>query len=386
MSALAGALSAAALGFAAEPASAAYAAKVKTGTLTVTGDAASDKLALRLAPGSPGTLQVDVGDDGTAEFSFDRSTFTRIVVDAGRGDDQVRIDSTGGVFTDELVTLSGGPGADTLLGGFGDEALVGGAGNDVLDGGPGADQVLMGDGDDRISWDPGDGSDVVDGQKGVDRLDFNGANVGETIGISAAAGGHVRFTRDIATIVTDLDNVEAVAYRALGGADTVNVNDLAGTDAKTVAVDLQLFGTGDGQADRVIVGGTGGADQLDASSTGGGLALSGLAAQVTVSGDETALDAVAVALDSADTARYLGSAANDTIALADIATAASVYETGSPRLDVTGGKLVVLGNAGADTIGGTGNLAAFTALTIDGGDDGDTLLGSHGVETLLGGN
>ncbi|HSL63145.1 MAG TPA: hypothetical protein VK874_00685, partial [Gaiellaceae bacterium] len=136
LGALAGVLSAAAL-VGAEPASAAFAAKVKTGTLTITGDGASDKLALRLAPGVPGTLQVDVGDDGTAEFSFDRSTFTRIVVDAGRGDDQVRIDSTSGVFTDELVTLNGGPGADTLLGGFGDDTLNGGAGNDVLDGGSG---------------------------------------------------------------------------------------------------------------------------------------------------------------------------------------------------------------------------------------------------------
>ena len=41
---------------------------------------ASDKLALRLSPGDPGTLQLDAGEDGTVDFSFDRSTFTSIDV------------------------------------------------------------------------------------------------------------------------------------------------------------------------------------------------------------------------------------------------------------------------------------------------------------------
>ena len=41
-------------------------------TLTITGTAASDKLALRLRAGHPGTLQVDVGDDSTADFQVRR--------------------------------------------------------------------------------------------------------------------------------------------------------------------------------------------------------------------------------------------------------------------------------------------------------------------------
>ena len=73
---LAGGLAAAALGFSPDLAHAAYSARVETGTLTLKGNAASDKLVLRLAPGAPGTLQADVGADGTADFSFDRSTFT----------------------------------------------------------------------------------------------------------------------------------------------------------------------------------------------------------------------------------------------------------------------------------------------------------------------
>ena len=61
----------------------------------VKGNGASDKLALRPA-GRARTLQVDVGEDGTADFSFDRSTFTAIDVEAGGGDDEVRIDQSGG--------------------------------------------------------------------------------------------------------------------------------------------------------------------------------------------------------------------------------------------------------------------------------------------------
>src|SRR4051794_38421474 len=44
---------AATLSFGAHPASAAYTAKVQTGTLKVTGDEASDKLVLRIQGGSP---------------------------------------------------------------------------------------------------------------------------------------------------------------------------------------------------------------------------------------------------------------------------------------------------------------------------------------------
>ena len=86
------ALGAAVLAFSAGPAAAAYTAQVQDGTLDIVGDNASDKLALLLAPGAPGTLQLDVGEDGTADFSFDRSTFTAIDVQAGGGDDEVVVD------------------------------------------------------------------------------------------------------------------------------------------------------------------------------------------------------------------------------------------------------------------------------------------------------
>src|SRR5207237_10334434 len=71
-------------------------ASVSQDTLTVTGTEHADNIALLLAPGAPGTLQVDFGDDGSPEFSFDRSTFSRINVFAGNGKDHVRINQVNG--------------------------------------------------------------------------------------------------------------------------------------------------------------------------------------------------------------------------------------------------------------------------------------------------
>ena len=91
-----GASVAALLGFSAAPALASYTAAVQSQTLQIRGDGASDKLALRLSPTDPNTLQVDVGDDGTIDFGFDRSTFTAINVQAGGGNDEVRVDDSSG--------------------------------------------------------------------------------------------------------------------------------------------------------------------------------------------------------------------------------------------------------------------------------------------------
>src|SRR4051812_28029436 len=303
LSALAGGMVAASLALGATPAFAAYTANVQNGTLKVTGDGASDKLALRLNGPAPNTLQVDVGEDGTTDFSFDRTTFTAIDVLADGGDDEIRVDQSGGTFTDETVTMNGGAGDDTLIGGAGADVMLGGAGEDFADGNIGADKASLGAGNDRFQWDPGDGSDVVDGQGGSDLLDFNGSNIGENIDVSAN-GDRVRFTRNVAAITMDLDGIERVSFRALGGADTVTVNDLAGTSTKTVDVDLNATGGGgDGAADTVIARGTDTDDQISFTSPDGRPVVNGIGAQTRVTGGENTLDnLVAQGLDGADTA------------------------------------------------------------------------------------
>ena len=102
----------------------------------------------------------------------------------------------------------------------------------------------------RFQWDPGDGSDTIEGETGTDTLRFNGSAIGELFDVSAN-GGRVRFTRNIATIALDLDDVERATVNALGGTDVVTVNDLAGTDLKTVEANLAATiggGAGDGTA------------------------------------------------------------------------------------------------------------------------------------------
>ena len=95
----------------------------------------------------------------------------------------------------------------------------------------------MGAGDDTFVWNPGDGSDIVEGQAGTDTMQFNGANINEKIDLSAN-GGRARFTRDVANITMDLNDVESINFNALGGADTITVNDLTGTDVTEVNLDL----------------------------------------------------------------------------------------------------------------------------------------------------
>jgi hypothetical protein len=301
---------------------------LENGVLTVTGTNASDNIALRLQAGQPGTLQVDLGDDGSADFSFARAAVAKIALDGGNSGDRLRIDESNGVFGDTIPTtinggngndelfggtgaetllggngndllvgggagtLSGGNGDDTVAGGPGAETLLGGNGNDSIDGNKGNDVAFMGNGNDTFVWDPGDGSDTIEGQNGEDTMVFNGAGVAEKVDLSAK-GDHLKFFRDVANVTMDTHGVEQVDFNALGGVDLVTVNDLTGTDVNEVNVDLAgtLGGNaGDGAADRVVVNGTDGDDTINVSGDTAGVKVSGLAATVGVLHSEAAND------------------------------------------------------------------------------------------------
>jgi hypothetical protein len=259
-------------------------AGVSNGTLTITGSQAPDKVTLRLsADGSQ--LQVDVGDDGSADAAFELGTFTAIDVEAGNGDDTVRIDEVHGNFTKAKATrIDGQNGDDTLIGGSGNELFFGGRGNDVVDGNGGADTASLGAGNDTFVWDPGDGSDVVRGGGGTDTLVFTGSNDDEVIGVSADAG-RVAVTRDVGNVVMDLDAVETIRLRTLLGNEQVTIGDLTGTDLASVDVDLAAVRGGttpDNQKDFVTVTGTAGNDTVAVSASGGAVTVDGLAAAVRV--------------------------------------------------------------------------------------------------------
>lgn len=272
-------------------------AQVQGSTLVVTGDNTPDRIALRLEAGVPTNLQVDIGDDGTADATFDRGTFTAIQVRTRRGNDMVRIDDANGPFTDtELTTIDGGRDDDILIGGRGNEVFLGGDGHDIVDGNQGTDLGVLGAGDDTFIWDPGDGNDVIEGQRGYDTMDFRGSGGNERFDASAN-GSRLRFFRDLGNIVMDTDGVERVNLSALGGTDTATINDLRGTDVRYVSVDLSgALGaaTGDGQADAVVVNATPGDDDVSVRPNNGRVVVRGLQPKVVISNSEAANDSLAL--------------------------------------------------------------------------------------------
>ena len=58
----------------------------------------------------------------------------------------------------------------------------------------------------------------------------------------SANGGRVRLFRDVGNVTMDLNGVEHIQLNALGGADTITVNDLTGTGVTQVAIDLRRLG------------------------------------------------------------------------------------------------------------------------------------------------
>ena len=129
------------------------------------------------------------------------------------------------------LTIDGGAGDDTLLGSQGADTILGGDGDDFVFGDNGNDVALLGAGDDVFQWDPGDGNDTIEGQDGIDLMLFFGSNASENINI-VANGGRALFLRDVANVTMDLNDVERIEFRALGGADNIMVGDLSGTDVE----------------------------------------------------------------------------------------------------------------------------------------------------------
>jgi Ca2+-binding RTX toxin-like protein len=278
--------------FAAAPAQGAP-PKLTNGVLTITGTNGRDEIALRLKAGRQGILQVDVGDNGSADFTFRRKRIRKIVVNARGGADAIRINEANGAFTNTIPTrIRGEDGRDTLLGGSGAETLGGGNGNDVIDGNGGDDLAFLGVGNDAFVWDPGDGSDVVEGQDGSDTMRFNGAAGGEQVDLSAN-GSRLRLFRTQGEISMDTAGVEGVDFNALGETDLVTVNDLTGTDVD--AVNIELAGTlggatGDDAADHIVVSGTDGVDTVFIEGDADELTVIGLAAAVQIFRSEFAND------------------------------------------------------------------------------------------------
>jgi Ca2+-binding RTX toxin-like protein len=346
-----------------------------------TGDGQADTV---IVNGTNGADSVNVIGSGATFVVSGLPTFVAVKGSEGSNDSLV-LNTLGGddtVHTQSLpasvvrLTIDGGTGNDVLVGGAGNDLLIGGDGNDFIDGGQGNDTALMGAGDDTFLWVPGDGSDIVEGQGGSDTMEFDGSNANEQFDVSAN-GGRVRLTRDVANIVMDLNGVEEIDLTTLGGADTVSVGDLTGTDLTRFNLDLSggaSTGTGDGQADSVIVNGTNGADTISVAGSQSVITVSGLAATVQIAGIDASSDQLTV--------NALGG---------DDRIDASALPASAIGLILNGGdgNDVLVGSQGDDTInGGRGNDTALMGAGDDTfvwnpGDGSDTVEGQGGTDTML---
>jgi Ca2+-binding RTX toxin-like protein len=263
-------------------------------------------------------------------------TDENLVLNANGGQDSFT--ATGNLATLIKITVDGGAANDTIIGSNGADLLIGGDGNDFVDGNQGNDVAQLGADDDTFQWDPGDGSDIVEGQAGNDTMLFNGSGIAEIMDVSAN-GTRVRFTRDIGSIVMDVNEVEFITARMLGGVDKLTVNDLSGTGLLNVTADLRVAGGEDGSADNVVVNATGADDVATVVGDATGLQVDGLPAQISVLGG------------------------------------------GVPPND----RLTILASTGEDVLDASLVAAGAVLLTLDGGAGDDVLIGGAGDDTLLGG-
>ena len=334
-----------------------------------------------------------------APFAVDMGTTEKLLLNANGGDD--RFSATGNLAALVAITVDGGAGNETLLGSNGIDLLIGGTGNDFVDGQQGNDVAFLGAGDDAFQWDPGDGSDIVEGQDGADDMLFNGSN-GAEIFEASAVGSRVRFTRNLANIVMDLDDVEQIDLNALGSADTVVVNDLSGTEVTRIETDLAAAiggAGGDLQADNVVVAATNGDDVAVTAAQGSSLELQGLPVTIGVTGVEPGADRLTVkALNGADVVDASGIAAASMLLTVEAGDGDDVVigGDGDDLLKGEDGDDVLIGGPGFDTLdGGAGEnvlidgenlvaglaagtewLAAHTRL------DGDKTVMSHGERSF----
>jgi Ca2+-binding RTX toxin-like protein len=344
------------------------------------GDGATDTV---IANGTNGDDIVDVVGAGSSVSVIGLAAQVNITQSEGANDTLV-INTLGGddgITATTLpagvikLTIDSGAGNDTVLGSQGADVVLAGAGNDFVFGDNGNDVAFLGAGDDVFQWNPGDGNDTIEGQDGFDEMLFFGANIAENINISAN-GGRSLFFRDVANVTMDMDDVEEIDFRALGGADNIVVGDLSGTDVSEVNIDLAgPNGGGDGAADTVTVNATQGDEVFAVSGNAAiGVHVTALHTEVNILSTEAANDRIVI--------NGLGGR--------DVIDATNLAADGM-QLTMNGGlgNDVFLGSQGGDLInGGDGNDVAFMAAGDDTfvwnpGDDNDIIEGQAGFDTML---
>ncbi len=191
-------------------------AALSNGTLFVIGTNATDQVHVDLVQrlddqGQTRTfVEVEMTLSGIASVAlFDAAQVGKIVVYAGAGDDDVRIDRA--VRLDAF--LFGGAGNDYLQGGNGANLLDGGAGNDTLKGGDRADILIGGTGMDRLFG--GGGDDLLIGGSAAFATDL------DALALALASWQAGDLEQTLAALGGIIDDGEKDQFFGQGGNNTI---------------------------------------------------------------------------------------------------------------------------------------------------------------------
>ena len=323
-----------------------------------------------------------VSGSETIEQVFAKSGLTGINFTANLGNDSLTNLTTlpvwmhGGAGADTLI---GGPGNDVFIGDDGDDRFDGATGNDTASGGNGNDLLTGGAGTDSMEGQAGNdtingdsGNDTVSGGEGTDSL--NGGTGSDRISETFSSGTQYVLAQNSAASTDGVKNFESASIVGSVGKDRI---DLSGfTFPATIS--------GGAEQDTLIGGSA--ADVLS-----GDLGQDSL---VGGAGNDTLFGGV-------DPDRITGGAGDD-VFNGGTGSGDVVVESADSNLVLTDTSLrgvgtdVLISMEYAFLVGGAGNntldASAFTrntdtnaAVTLDGGEGNDRLIGSKFSDLLTGG-
>ena len=118
----------------------------------------------------------------------DVKTITVTEADGGAGANTIDLSAISAAGWTQLTgtTVTARGGVDTITGSQVADRIVGGTQDDIMRGEGGNDTLV---------WNPGEGSDEMDGDNGVDTIENNGGNNDENFKASPLPNGGVRFER-----------------------------------------------------------------------------------------------------------------------------------------------------------------------------------------------
>ncbi|MFK8185509.1 MAG: calcium-binding protein [Phormidesmis sp.] len=177
------------------------------------------------------------GDDSLTVGDLNGSGVEKVVFSGGDGNDvlDARESST-------AIEAFGGEGYDVLLGGSAEDTFFAGGGDDIVVGQRGNDTAYLEDGDDRFVWNNGDGSDFINGGKGFDVTQVNGADgPGDEFDLRAVEGQAIFNRFNLGQFTLTNEEIEQFEINGQGGDDALTVGDLSGSGVKSV-----IFSGGDG--------------------------------------------------------------------------------------------------------------------------------------------